>query len=153
MPTRTIPDPATPLILPAMKRMRGDSQPSAASPALAPPPASSASATPVDFHIITERENIDGHENGTDPLATSPAAVTSLLIARQRPAYEKLAIGPLMVFGEMITGEYILVELQFNVCKIQKIPIPFPLLTYYFLLVSYHKKAGTISRCSASGSK
>ena len=152
MPTRIIPDPATPLILPAMKRMRGDSQPSAASPAPAPPPASSASATPVDFHIITERENIDDHENGTDPLATSPAAVTSL-IARQRPAYEKLAIGPLMVFGEMITGEYILVELQFNVCKIQKIPIPFPLLTYYFLLVSYHKKAGTISRCSASGSK
>ena len=137
MPTRIIPDPATPLILPAMKRMRGDSQ-SLAFPAPAPAPANLASATPVDFHIITERENIDDHENGTDPLATSPAAVTSL-IARQRPAYEKLAIGPLMVFGEMITGEYILVELQFNVCKIQKIPIPFPPLTYYFLLVSYHK--------------
>jgi len=152
MPTRIIPDPATPLIIPAMKRMRGDSQPSAASPASAPPPASSASATPVDFHIITERENIDDHENGTDPLATSPAAVTSL-IARQRPAYEKLAIGPLMVFGEMITGEYVIVELQFNVCKIQKIPIPFPLLSHTTFCSSLTTKAGTISRYSASGNK
>ena len=145
MPTRTIPDPA-------MKRMRGDSQPSAASPGPAPPPASSASATPVDFHIITERENIDDHENGTDPLATSPAAVTSL-IARQRPAYEKLAIGPLMVFGEMITGEYIIL------CGYNSMSARFRRFRYHSHLShttfysSLTTKAGTISRCSASVNK
>ena len=153
MPTRIIPDPATPLILPAMKRMRGDSQPSAASPAPAPPPASSASATPVDHHITTERENIDDHENGTDPLATSPAAVTSLLIARQRPAYEKLAIGPLMVFGEMITGEYIIL------CGYNSMSARFRRFRYHSHLShttfcsSLCTKAVTISRYSASVSK
>lgn len=151
MPTRIIPDPATPLIIPAMKRMRGDSQP-LAFPAPAPPPASSASATPVDFHIITERENIDDHENGTDPLATSPAAA-SLLIARQRPAYEKLAIGPLMVFGEMITGEYIIL------CGYNSMSARFRRFRYHshFSHTTFYSslttKAGTISRCSASGSK
>ena len=93
--------------------MRGDSQPSV-SPAPAPPPASSASGTPVGFHGPNrESSNDDGHSSEnieTDALATSPAAVTSL-VARQRPAYEKLAIGPLMVFGEMITGECVSLQL------------------------------------------
>ena len=92
-------------------------------PASSTPPATSCvHSTTTDLCGGTKRE-YDGHhhesnessiENGhheteTRPastLATSPSAAS--LIARQRPAYEKLAIGPLMVFGEMITGEFVL---------------------------------------------
>ena len=90
----------------AMKRMRGDRELSAS------PPASSASATPVGFHGPNGESRIDDHSSEnieTDALATSPAAAA--LIARQRPACEKLAIGPLMVFGEMITGECVSLQL------------------------------------------
>ena len=68
--------------------MRPDMEPSASSP--------------THHASSSKREN---DEAGTGTLATSPSSAASL-IARQRPAYEKLAIGPLMVFGEMITGEF-----------------------------------------------
>ena len=108
-----------------MKRMRPNMEPSASS---APPATSCVNSTTTDLCGGTKRE-YDGHhhesnessiENGhheaeTGPastLATSPSAAS--LIARQRPAYEKLAIGPLMVFGEMITGELVLVLRAYN---------------------------------------
>ena len=84
-------------------------------------------------------------------MATSPAAVTSL-VARQRPAYEKLAIGPLMVFGEMITGEYILCGYNSMSARFRRFRFHshFSHATFCSSLTT---KAGTISRCSASGSK
>ena len=106
-----------------MKRMRPNMEPSASS---ASPATSCVNSTTTDLCGGTKREYDGQHhesneslmENGhheaeagpASTLATSPSAAS--LIARQRPAYEKLAIGPLMVFGEMITGELILLVLR-----------------------------------------
>ena len=106
-----------------MKRMRPNMEPPASS--ASPSPATSCvQSTTTDLRGGTKRE-CDGrhhesnesllleneqHETEATTLATSPSAAS--LIARQRPAYEKLAIGPLMVFGEMITGELILLVLR-----------------------------------------
>lgn len=38
--------------------------------------------------------------------------ITNTVVSRQRPAYEKLFIGPCMVFGEMVTGGHYLEVLQ-----------------------------------------
>mmetsp|Transcript_12404 Transcript_12404/g.35490 ORF Transcript_12404/g.35490 Transcript_12404/m.35490 type:complete len:367 (-) Transcript_12404:218-1318(-) len=99
-----------------MKRMRIEMEPSASLASTSSPASSASAATTssnsrsIDRDGTRENDNHTSCENEADTLATSPTAAS--IFARQRPAYEKLAIGPLMVFGEMITGGHYLEVLR-----------------------------------------